>query len=414
MGGKSDRKVRFQTLNCIDSEDEATEAEGSVREFSPEPSPVVSKDQFSDPGETLIFLDWDDTLFPISELLDCFGSIVLSPQASNCKDGSDAESGQQRLRRSSSGTELLPSRPLRRSFSDDHLQRAPRLRMQTAVSAAAAMLGSIARLTFPNRMMRFGGSSRQVVLERQIKEALSEWAEVLEDYLAAVTALSDRVVIITNARPPWVEECFERFAPRLSDLLVFGTPGGANPPRGKVKVIYARDHYESLKARGQVVGNLDKDRQITMAKFNAMRSEARAFYRRGQGHTLTNVLNFGDMQYEHEAVRELEHSRRSAHDQCRIKSVLLPASPTITGLVLRLRLETRLLSAFVNYDGSFDLNLQTCTDPFREISNALRMPDLLETNVPRLAWDRSEREEDPENIERALRRVEQFLKRNLN
>lgn len=407
MGGKSGRKVRFQTLNCIDSEDEATETDGSVREFSPEPS----TDQLSDPGETLIFLDWDDTLFPISELLDRFGSIVLSPQESNCKDGLDTESGQQRLRRSSSGTELLPSRPLRRSFSDDHLQRAPRFRMQTTVSAAAAMLGSIARLSFPNRMMRLGGSSRQVVLERQIREALSEWAEVLEDYLAAVTALSDRVVIITNARPPWVEECFERFAPRLRDLLVFGAPGGANPPRGKVKVIYARDHYENLKARGQVVGNLDKDRQITMAKFNAMRSEARAFYRRGQGHALTNVLNFGDMQYEHEAVRELGHSRRSAHDQCRIKSVLLPACPTITGLILRLRLETRLLPAFVSYDGSCYLNLQTCTDPFGEISNALKMPELLETNVPRLVWDRSESEEDPECIDIAFRRVDLFLKR---
>eukprot|EP00930_Biecheleria_cincta_P035653 TRINITY_DN24501_c0_g1_i2.p1 TRINITY_DN24501_c0_g1~~TRINITY_DN24501_c0_g1_i2.p1 ORF type:complete len:402 (-),score=63.48 TRINITY_DN24501_c0_g1_i2:228-1433(-) len=352
-----------------------------------------SSDRYADPGQTLIFLDWDDTLFPTSEI---FNRWQLEMPAQNAHGaGGIRSSGFQR-------------------------QRRHRGRVAAICSAMARALLHPCRGASRSKVEPFGseeskhGDSMGNGPSKVQCQLLEQWGIALEDYLTVACGLSDRVVIVTNARGNWVEACIRNFVPRLQDLVFPGSAGGQGPGPGKIKVVYARDFFDDMHKKGRVVSNgskvRDKVREMTQAKFHVMKHEAKAFYNSYPGQTWKNIVSFGDMPYEHEAVLELGMSRRSPASEClRIKSFLLPNCCSITELTLRLKFSRVMLPVYVHFDGDLQLNLRDAEDPLKELSEALGLPGLFATGFPRHAWGRSEAPKGYEQIDEALRVLERTV-----
>eukprot|EP00929_Paragymnodinium_shiwhaense_P069582 TRINITY_DN35090_c0_g1_i1.p1 TRINITY_DN35090_c0_g1~~TRINITY_DN35090_c0_g1_i1.p1 ORF type:complete len:511 (-),score=100.57 TRINITY_DN35090_c0_g1_i1:200-1732(-) len=330
------------------SEDATSEAECG-RAASVASSSVL----YGEPSQALIFLDWDDTLFPTSQLFDRWGLD---------KWGSD--------------------------------------------------------------------------VPEYVNAALEPWREAVRDYLNAACALSDRCVVVTNSKRPWVDVCVERFAPDLKPIFK-----GA---RGRLQVIYADEvsteespcgqasSASSAKARPASCGDgclsgvfscwrrtegraswQDVADQLTAAKRAAMEKEARSFYSRYPGQTWKNVLSFGDMQFEYDAVRGLSDNRRAAcaatrrrkktlveahqdwlrggrrgseplspsirccvRERLRTKAVLMPGAPTIEEMYWQLHLSRILLPAYVRLDSDLELSLRSAAKPMHAISQAINVPQL--------------------------------------
>ncbi|CAE8600173.1 unnamed protein product, partial [Polarella glacialis] len=102
-----------------------------------------------------------------------------------------------------------------------------------------------------------------------------------------------------------------------------------------------------------------------------------------------NIISVGDMLYEHNAVFELARLRRverGSREQLRVKSLLLPDAPLISELTLHMCFSKLMLPVYVRFDGDLDLNLQDSADPLLLISQALNLPEVMETRFPRHAW----------------------------
>lgn len=272
--------------------------------------------RYADPSQTMIIFDWDDTLFPSTELFDR----LRLPEPKECAEP--------------------PSLPA------------------------------------------------------QLKRDLQVWADALYDYLNQACALSDRCVIVTNSRRPWVTDCIEAYAPCLKPIF--------SRPHGAPKVIYAGESLKSTKKhRGQCTNlrpvlhrDLDMykteyefDEELTMAKYAAVKQEAHAFYSQYPGQSWKNILSLGDMSYERDAVHELTFRRTPlGKEQVRTKTLILPTAPSLSEIALRMQFSRLMLPAYVRFDGDFDLDLREARDPLEEIGKALRMPQLAELPLSRHAW----------------------------
>eukprot|EP00931_Biecheleriopsis_adriatica_P111740 TRINITY_DN86196_c0_g1_i1.p1 TRINITY_DN86196_c0_g1~~TRINITY_DN86196_c0_g1_i1.p1 ORF type:complete len:403 (+),score=69.91 TRINITY_DN86196_c0_g1_i1:79-1287(+) len=284
---------------------------------------------FDEPNQTLIFFDWDDTLFPTSDLCDRLGL--------------DVEKGQ-----------------------------------------------------------LDGLSEQQLVL-------LENWRQALRQYLITAMTLGS-VVIITNSRRPWVETTIHHYAPNLKPLFV-------GPD--SLKVVYARevfkDRVQKRKVRAdspnpakhQVTEDVPGNEGLLMkAKLEAMRQQAKLFYRGYPGQSWKNIISIGDMWYEHEAVEELGITRRpTRRENLRIKSLLIPSYPCLSQLALRLNFSRLMLPVYVRFDGDIRIDLQNDDDPLRTISEALDMPALADTGFPLHAWGLGAAPADEEVILEALGEV---------
>jgi len=114
-------------------------------------STAQSQARYAEPDQALLFLDWDDTLFPSTEVFDRWG---------------------------------VPSKP--ELWAD-------------------------------------------VEFSPEQDAALAVWRSALYEHLCTAACLSERVVIVTNSRSPWVSDCAAHFAPNILPLLE------------KMRVVYARE-----------------------------------------------------------------------------------------------------------------------------------------------------------------------------
>jgi hypothetical protein len=257
--------------------------------------------RWAEASQTLIFLDWDDTLFPTTEIFDNWG------------------------------------------VSSDY------------------------------------STWSTLELSAEQNNLLERWRIALQLYIKTACSLSERCVILTNARRPWVTQCLERFAPDLQPML-----SRDDGPR----IVYAREALPSQRgdpgsSRGVPARYTDKDilaeefqEMLTKAKYAAMRQEAKDFYSQYAEQTWKNILSVGDSKYEHDAAQDLAFRRRApARESLRVKAIVTPLSPTIRDLAYRLRLATLLWPAYVNFDGDLDLNMNT-PEQLYAIADSLCMPEL--------------------------------------
>lgn len=279
-----------------------------------------SNAEYADPAQTLLFLDWDDMIFPTTDLIKGW---------------------------------------------------------------KASMKVGVAEM--PNKSA--------VALE----PLLEEWRAVVYEYLSVACSVSDRCVIVTNSRRPWVENCIDRFAPNLKPLF--------RRAAGGIKVVYAEEalvasqqaHYAKCPCVGGIMAwwyslpdDLDdieaniaqQEKKLTDAKYQAMKIEAMKFYSRYPGQTWKNIISFGDMKHERDAVHQLSSYLASQPGQrLRTKALMLPREPKIGELTLGLGLSRMMLPAYVRYDGNIDLDL-TSTNPMQTISEALNIPQLSKLKFP--------------------------------
>jgi len=271
-----------------------------------------------DASTTLVFVDWDDTLFPSTEIFDRWGFQLRSETDHN--DHITAE--QQRL--------------------------------------------------------------------------LGLWRKSLQRFVMAMVEFSQHCAIVTNAEAMWVENCLHRFAPEVLEVI---------EEQGGPTILHAKDVLRSLRSKKIIwqhdeiclpARHLDvyreddfqhfKHVEMSAAKYQAMRLE----FHRVFGEKMSercNLINFGDMEYEHEAVLELGMRLSELRAEPHVKSFLLPEAPKITELAIRLDLLRLLLPAIISLDGDISLNLKEwcsgymCT-PMALLSKALRMPDLEKIEMP--------------------------------
>jgi len=328
---------------CCSSDDE-TELGGAAKHFSPavmrqtSPGSVASSGRlFAEPAQTLLFLDWDDTIFPCTELFH--------------------------------------------------------------------------RRGLPRRTREWSGP-----VTAELYAELEPWRRALEEFLDAACALSDRCVIVTNSRAPWVTACIDRFAPNLKPFFERHRLDGRGP-----MVVYAADELREANGARRESGSNTKDSRekwcssctsglaamccrpilqawrlgasndtdstpalrfvprpfdLTQAKLQAMRREASSFYSQYPGQTWKNVLSLGDMRYEHEAVKALSVDRvpTQARERLRIKSIILPTAPDLGELTLQLRVWSLLLPVCARFDGELEMDLSMSSTPFEDLSAALHVP----------------------------------------
>eukprot|EP00418_Pyrodinium_bahamense_P010785 CAMPEP_0179109302 /NCGR_PEP_ID=MMETSP0796-20121207/50958_1 /TAXON_ID=73915 /ORGANISM="Pyrodinium bahamense, Strain pbaha01" /LENGTH=353 /DNA_ID=CAMNT_0020807405 /DNA_START=54 /DNA_END=1115 /DNA_ORIENTATION=- len=267
-----------------------------------------SHNLFADRAQSLLFLDWDETLFPTTDLVENWGITINSNQ------------------------------PIPRACEDQ----------------------------------------------------LREWRAALMEFLEQACALSELCVIVTNSQRPWVEQCAERFVPELLPLL----------KQGRLKVVYANEKVRNTeKRRTQLlkvrpvrhtshdIWDAEVADSLTMAKYAAMKDETERFYSKYKGQSWKNIISMGDMHYERLALQEVTFRRQGPpKERVRTKTMVLPTSPSLSELALRLQFLQITLLAHVRFNGDFDMDLGIASDPLQAISDALQMPELGTLSFSRHAW----------------------------
>jgi len=225
-----------------------------------------------------------------------------------------------------------------------------------------------------------------VELPGLLEERMAAWRESLGGFLGNLRSMSERCVIVTNSKRPWVEKCVRRFAPQL--LYIFQGNFG-------VEVVYASEvTMKKVRARGglrplarDATSDLQMSDYLMKQKQEAMRKSAQEFYSRYPGQTWKNVLSIGDMPYEHSAVQEMTFRRRSpAREKLRTKAITVPSSPSINQVTFRLEFFARLMLACVKYDGDMSVELEVRQNHLKVLAAALELPNVGSIVFPDSAW----------------------------
>jgi len=281
-------------------------------------STSTSSCQFTEPTQTLIFFDWDDTLFPTTAIFDEW----------EVPTGKELENA------------IIPE-----------------------------------------------------VLSKQ----LVRWCDALLKFLKAACCVTERCVIVTNSRRPWVQQCARRFAPDMLQLLESArTMGSTVACGGSVRIAYANEAISRKRYRRDGIRpvmqelapcDLELEEQLMKPKQDSMRKEAEDFYSRYSGQTWKNIISIGDMPYEHNALQEVTFRRVSPErERLRTKAVTLPTGPSVEEVTFRLELLTRLLPAFVHHDGDLSIELEALQDHLKVLATVLDIPEFADLTLPASAW----------------------------
>lgn len=279
---------------------------------------LCSLKRFAERNQTLIFIDWDDTLFPTTEFF-------------------------QRLSLNSEG---------------------------------------------------FGDESQ---LDDSFRTSLQAWREALLMFLHEALTLTSNCTIVTNAKRPWVQVCIDKFVPEIKHLfeeeclkVVYASERVRKSNKTKVKS-QCMD-WRAVKRHSASNGNthLEQDEDQTAAKCQTMQDELVSFYSQFTGQSWKNILTVGDMPYERNTASEMSMKRNPPFKaNLRTKTLVLPSAPSLTEITLSLRVSRLTLSACVEFDGDFNLNLTQVENPLERIAEALHMPQLAEVPFERRAWGRA-------------------------
>jgi len=282
-------------------------------------STATSGCMFADPSQTLVFLDFDDTLFPTTHL-------------KNCKQFSGVDPWEQ---------------------------------------------------------------------PEDVFEELEPWRTSVYQYLSMACSLTERCVIVTNSRRPWVSKCVKTFFPELWMLIK------SKEASGRLAIIYAQENFNKKRerdsqrrfvpARDILPDSADHREYLMAAKLYAMKREAQHFYSQYKWQTWKNIISLGDMEMEHDAVQELTWRRVGpAREKVRTKAIMLPRQPTVSELTLRLRLSLTLLPVYVRFNGDIDINLQDTNHPLAALAQALGIPQMANLDFPLHAWGLAEEPSEQE------------------
>jgi hypothetical protein len=312
------------------------------------PSTASSSMEYGEPSQTLIFLDFDDTLFPTTELFE---------------------------RRKLSKQGMLP-------LEQDHELQPWRDAVYNYLSTTSSLSDGCLVVTNSKRpwvdtcIERFAPNLKEFF--RPDERGRTRIGVVYAGEAATTSSHSVGV-----ARSTVLTRCGACFA-------------GARSLLQRLATELSEDEDGSF-AREQ--------KALTAAKRMAMERAATEFYSRYHGQTWKNVVSIGDAPYELDALRELCASRRERRlplqernssgndsppatvscqrtERLRSKVIAVRPRPTLAGLTRDLQLSNLLLEAFVRLDGDVDLDLRTESEQMARIADALGIAHLGSISFP--------------------------------
>jgi len=165
---------------------------------------------------------------------------------------------------------------------------------------------------------------------------------------ASLVSLADslgKVVIVTNAKRPWIEHTCHNLLPKLTDWLKH-TP-----------VLYALEYVPPIDCSTAQADVLDA--LLTESKAKAMQTVLDDFYSRYPNQSWKNVISIGDALFEHEAIRKVVSNRPSRDNTlkpCRCKTMKLLESLSLKGMVAQCAVVENLLTNVVGHDGDLSID----------------------------------------------------------
>lgn len=145
-----------------------------------------------------------------------------------------------------------------------------------------------------------------------------------------------KVVIVTNAKRPWVEKSCEMFMPACSSAVA------------DIKVFYAQEMCD-----GEIDGS--DPNQLTEAKQIAIKTALTDFYSQSADQSWKNVISIGDSFIEHNAVcRVTSNDHRG--EKCRTKTLYLLDQLSVSGMITQLSIIEKVLQNVINLDDDVDIN----------------------------------------------------------
>lgn len=179
-----------------------------------------------------------------------------------------------------------------------------------------------------------------VQLEPGVQAELNMLAEQAVPLLRA-SMMMGKVVIVTNAKRPWVEVSCNHFLPSVKEVLK------------DIPVIYALELLEDF----NVEGCKEPTSLLTETKARAMKAAVSAFYSRYPRQSWKNIISIGDALFEHTAIRQVVGDRPQSQKRCRTKTIKLLEGPTVAGMVVQLSIVGSWLSKIIQMDSDVDIDL---------------------------------------------------------
>lgn len=179
-----------------------------------------------------------------------------------------------------------------------------------------------------------------------IDDVLREHLSQLQDQLVPLLQLASqlgKVVLVTNAKRPWVDISCKAFLPAIVDTIK------------NIPTMYAPE----LLQKDPSNEGMSMDGLLTETKMRAMKAAVTQFYSRYPGQSWKNIVSIGDALFEHNAVRQVvAEYMPSTEKKCRTKTVKLLDGPTCSGLMIQVSIVSNWLRKIVeaDYDVSIDFS----------------------------------------------------------
>lgn len=178
-----------------------------------------------------------------------------------------------------------------------------------------------------------------------------------------------KVILVTLAKQPWVEESCKNFFPTIGSLI----------EELQVPVVYAQDGMNQVDYNKVAMGSTeDIQKYWSEIKGKAIANEVKQFYTQYEGQSWKNIISIGDSDFERlgtqaatkdymernglsEGTEELEVDGHLL--KVRTKTFKLVDQPTIEELTVEVSMLTKWLPLMVSLDRGFDVNLNEVDDP---------------------------------------------------
>mmetsp|Transcript_57339 Transcript_57339/g.125579 ORF Transcript_57339/g.125579 Transcript_57339/m.125579 type:complete len:313 (+) Transcript_57339:352-1290(+) len=193
-------------------------------------------------------------------------------------------------------------------------------------------------------MKPFAEFDRQGKLRRKLPSDVRNELKLLTDVVVPLLKMAKtmgHVIMVTNARAPWVDISCQNFLPAVKEHLA------------DIPVTYALElvDMDNPKDFDESTGCL-----LTETKARAMKAAVSQFYSRYPGQSWKNIVSIGDAYFEHDAIRQVVGNKDQAK-KCRTKTIKLLEGPTTAGMVVQLSILKGWLQQIVQTDTDIDIDL---------------------------------------------------------
>jgi len=197
----------------------------------------------------------------------------------------------------------------------------------------------------PSTCMRsIADFDRDGKLKTRFRRETRDELKLLEGVVVPLLQLAQsmgKVILVTNAKAPWVDISCQSFLPQVKEILK------------DIPVTYA---LELVKENGLDGFNQREGCLLTETKARAMRAAVSQFYSQYPNQSWKNIVSIGDAYFEHDAIRQVVGGR-SQEKPCRTKTIKLLEGPTIPGMIVQLSIIKVWLQNIVRADSDVDIDL---------------------------------------------------------